>query len=99
MKKMQLLSLNTMVLVSLLLGAQARAEVSHVSIAVDGLGCPFCVYGIEKQLKHIDGVKKVDIELKTGLALGAGQIFFLDASCGVFLVPVGIEAVTVQGGA
>ncbi|MDA1065312.1 MAG: hypothetical protein O3C43_02285, partial [Verrucomicrobia bacterium] len=30
---------------------------------------------------------------------GAGQIFSLDASCGVFLVPVGIEAVTVQGGA
>jgi len=66
---MQLLSFNAIVLGSLLLGAQARAEVSHVSIAVDGLGCPFCVYGIEKQLKHIDGVKKVDIELKTGLAL------------------------------
>lgn len=32
-------------------------------------------------------------------SLGAGQIFSLDASCGVFLVPVGIEAVTVQGGA
>jgi len=69
MKKIPLLSLKAIVLVLLLLGTQARAEVSHVSIAVDGLGCPFCVYGIEKQLKNIDGVKKVDVELKTGQAL------------------------------
>ncbi|MBL4575911.1 MAG: cation transporter [Opitutaceae bacterium] len=68
MKKIQLLLLNAILLVFLLLGTQARAEVSHVSIAINGLGCPFCVYGLEKQLKKVDGVKKVDIELKTGLA-------------------------------
>lgn len=68
MKKIQLLLLNAILLGFLLLGTQARAEVSHVSIAINGLGCPFCVYGLEKQLKKVDGVKKVDIELKTGLA-------------------------------
>ena len=63
MKKIQLLSLNTILLVSLLLGTQVQAEVSHVSVAVDGLGCPFCVYGLEKHLKQVDGVKNVAVQL------------------------------------
>ena len=32
---------------------------------VDGLACPFCSYGIEKQLKAIPGVKAVSISIKT----------------------------------
>ncbi len=40
-----------------------------VTISVDGLSCPFCVYGLEKKLKKVSGVKTVKIELKKGLAL------------------------------
>lgn len=36
-------------------------------IRVDGLACPFCVYGIEKKLKSIDGVEGVDVDLEKGV--------------------------------
>lgn len=35
-------------------------------LKVDGLACPFCAYGIEKQLKAIPGVKGVKVSVKTG---------------------------------
>jgi len=37
-------------------------------IAVDGLSCPFCVYGLEKNLKKVNGVESVNIDMKTGKA-------------------------------
>jgi len=37
-------------------------------IAVDGLSCPFCTYGLEKNLKKVDGIKTVRIDMKTGKA-------------------------------
>jgi len=46
----------------------ARAEISHLAVSVDGLGCPFCVYGIEKKLKEVEGVRNVETNLKAGLA-------------------------------
>jgi len=38
------------------------------TIAVDGLSCPFCAYGLEKNLKKIKGVESVKIDMKTGKA-------------------------------
>lgn len=35
-------------------------------LSVDGLACPFCAYGIEKQLRRIEGVQTVDVDLKQG---------------------------------
>ena len=35
------------------------------SFKVDGLACPFCSYGVEKQLKAIPGVSAVKISIKT----------------------------------
>jgi len=37
-------------------------------IAIDGLSCPFCTYGLEKNLKKVDGIKTVNIDMKTGKA-------------------------------
>ena len=54
---------------SLLPVLQARAEISEVTLSVDGLGCPFCVYGLEKKLKKVDGVKDLKIDLKSGMAV------------------------------
>ena len=33
---------------------------------VDGLGCPFCAYGLEKKFKEFKGVKGVRIDMETG---------------------------------
>ena len=38
------------------------------SIQVDGLSCPFCAYGLEKNLKKVDGIESVKIDMKTGKA-------------------------------
>lgn len=38
-------------------------------IRVDGLSCPFCVYGLEKKLKRVAGVEGVTIDLKAGKAI------------------------------
>lgn len=35
-------------------------------VQADGLACPFCAYGIEKQLSKIDGVESVETDVKSG---------------------------------
>ena len=54
---------------SLLPFIEAGAEITEVRLSVDGLGCPFCVYGLEKKLKKVDGVKDLQIDLKSGSAI------------------------------
>ena len=39
-----------------------------IIIRVDGLSCPFCALGLEKNLKKIDGVTNVTIKLEEGIA-------------------------------
>jgi len=39
----------------------------EVSVQVDGLGCPFCAYGLEKKMKELKGVKAFKIEMESGL--------------------------------
>jgi len=34
------------------------------ALGVDGLACPFCAYGIEKQLLRVEGVETVETELE-----------------------------------
>lgn len=36
------------------------------TLKVDGLACPFCSYGIEKQLRAVRGVKTVTVSVKSG---------------------------------
>ena len=48
-------------------GAQEAKPVYKVY--VDGLSCPFCTYGIEKKFSKVEGVEKIDIDLKTGTTL------------------------------
>ena len=38
-------------------------------IGVDGVACPFCVYGIEKQLSKLEGIQRIDVDIKNGLVL------------------------------
>jgi len=39
------------------------------NLKVDGLACPFCSYGIEKQLRAVRGVKNVTVSVKTGTVI------------------------------
>lgn len=38
-------------------------------IGVDGLACPYCAYSLEKQIKGIEGVENVTIDLKHSRAM------------------------------
>lgn len=37
------------------------------TVKVDGLGCPFCAYGLEKKFKELKGIKNIKIEMETGI--------------------------------
>jgi len=54
-----------MSLVGLSLSA-AAANARTYTIWVDGLACPFCSYGIEKQLSKLPGVATVKTSIKSG---------------------------------
>lgn len=41
----------------------------HIVIRVDGASCPFCAFGLEKRLGHIEGVAQVRMEMKDGKAI------------------------------
>jgi len=45
----------------------AAAIGAEYRLYVDGLACPFCAYGIEKQLGKLDGVEDVHVEVGNGL--------------------------------
>lgn len=47
---------------------QSVAETVYIMIEIKGLACPYCAYGMEKELKKISGVDNVTILLKKGQA-------------------------------
>ncbi len=49
------------------LSLPALSAGTEYQMRVDGLACPYCAYGIEKKLKQIDGVERIDIDLEKGL--------------------------------
>lgn len=50
----------------LLATAVTWAQSPVYTISVDGLSCPFCAYGVEKQLKRLEGVKQVEVDVAKG---------------------------------
>ena len=60
-------NLLALMIVALVWSAAALADGTRYQMRVDGLACPYCAYGIEKNLKKIDGVEKIDIDLNNGL--------------------------------
>lgn len=49
-------------------GPAPKAGISKLTMKVKGVGCPFCVYGLEKKLKNVSGVESIEFDLKTGVA-------------------------------
>lgn len=44
----------------------AQTERAVYVLQADGLACPFCAYGIEKQLGRIEGVATVATDIESG---------------------------------
>lgn len=40
-----------------------------ILLKVDGLACAFCAWGLEKKLKKLEGVERVNISLNKGTVL------------------------------
>lgn len=45
---------------------QSKKDVDQFTVQVEGLGCPYCAFGLEKRFKELKGIKKINIEMKTG---------------------------------
>jgi len=56
-----------LMVVTLTWSAAVLADGTQYQMRVDGLACPYCAYGIEKNLKKIDGVEKIEVDLNNGL--------------------------------
>jgi len=42
---------------------------ADATVYVDGLACPFCAYGLEKKLKKLDAIRKMEVQLEKGRVL------------------------------
>ena len=49
-------------------GAQQH-EAADYQLRVAGLACPFCAYGIEKQLRRIEDVERLEVDVAEGRVL------------------------------
>tara|TARA_B100000497_G_C7681051_1_gene412058 strand:+ start:1104 stop:1754 length:651 start_codon:yes stop_codon:yes gene_type:complete len=46
--------------------AQKKKDKDLFEVQVDGLGCPFCAYGLEKKIKEFKGIKNIKIDMESG---------------------------------
>ncbi len=61
-------ALTTSILLLLAFTTLAAAnQPQKVTVRVDGLACPFCAYGLEKKLKKIENVEKLEIKINEGV--------------------------------
>ncbi len=73
--------LPTAVFFALLLAGMALAPIAQAQergdtvndpdaeVYVDGLACPFCAYGLEKKMKTLDAIRKMEVQLEKGRVL------------------------------
>ncbi len=66
MKSIYIFTLVLLFSVPQYLFAQQKSNDSF-SVKVDGLGCPFCAYGLDKKFKDIKGIRDIEIEMETGM--------------------------------
>ncbi len=64
-----LLSTSVLLLLSSLAASPVWSQVESVKMRVDGLACPFCAYGLEKRMKDVPGVSKIEIRVEDGVLL------------------------------
>ncbi len=42
---------------------------TEYQLGVDGVACPFCVYGIEKQLSKLEGIERIETDIQKSLVI------------------------------
>jgi len=52
-----------------LMAPTAFAAQQSYKLRVDGLACPFCAYGVEKQINAIKGVRRIEVDIASGTVL------------------------------
>ncbi len=57
----------TALLLALIWALPALAGSDKYRLYVDGLACPYCAYGVEKQVGALEGVEAVDIRIDEGV--------------------------------
>lgn len=45
----------------------SQKNMDYITAKVDGLGCAYCAYGLDKKFKEIKGIKKIKIDLEKGI--------------------------------
>jgi mercuric ion binding protein len=50
-----------------ILAQTSYAQLRQLELRVDGLACPFCAYGLEKNLKALKGAKRLEIDINQGI--------------------------------
>lgn len=76
----------------------AQGDTQKILIKVEGLYCPFCAYGLEKQLKKLNGFKKVEVNLKHGVAelyIKSG-VTVTDAAIQTAVEDAGFDSATIE---
>ena len=66
MKNLIVIILSVFALTTFSNNVNAQSDRDQIEVQVDGLGCPFCAYGLEKKFKEFKGIKDVKIEMETG---------------------------------
>lgn len=66
MKSILFILLICLALMPTQVSAQAQ-QMDQVSVKVEGLGCPFCAFGLEKKMKTLDGAQQIQIDVETGM--------------------------------
>ncbi len=67
MKNIILIICSILFSLSYLHAQEATDGRDQFTVKVDGLGCPFCAYGLEKKFKEFEGIDDVKIEMETGI--------------------------------
>lgn len=55
-------------IIVLLFTSLAQAQIHGLTVAVEGMSCPFCAFGVEKKLQQVEGVESITIDMKKGTA-------------------------------
>lgn len=66
--KKNFIVLTTVTLILVIFIKLASGEPVSVQVKIDGLSCPFCIYGLEKKLKRVEGVEELKLQFDTGIA-------------------------------
>lgn len=90
-----------LLLAAMVAPSAALAQITTVSIRVDGLACPFCAYGLEREIKAVEGTKEPVINIEEGVVtftpVGDVSIDFDGLRAAVKKAGFTPRAITVEG--